>query len=161
MGAEDVRQEDSHRGNRDEGNDQQGPIPRGRLARRHIVGARRPRPRQDRRRSSRGGGASGLRRAHLPGHSLRAAAARRLALEAAAAVEEVGRSAAGREVRPALHAGTNLRRHELPLRPHERRLPLPKRLDACEVWQGKAAGAGLFLRRRLRRGLSRRAALRW
>ena len=54
----------------------------------------------------------------------------------------------------------DLRRHELSLERDERGLPLPERLDARQIRQGEAAGAGLLLRRRIHGGRRLGAALR-
>ena len=57
---------------------------------------------------------------HLQGHSLRRAAGRRPPLEGAAAGGRVGGRPRRHRVRPAVHAGTDLRRHHLPaVRPSE------------------------------------------
>ena len=64
-------------------------------------------------------------------------------------VQELAGRPAGRQVRPALHAARDVRRHGVPQQRDGRGLSLPERLDARPVGGGAAAGARVLLRRRL------------
>ena len=67
-------------------------------------------------------------------------------------VRPIGRACARPTTSDPAHAAAALRRHGLPLQRHERGLPVPERLDARRSRaKAQAAGAGVFLRRRLRR----------
>ena len=89
-------------------------------------------------------------RSQVSWNSLRGAACRRPAMEAAHACGEMGGGPEGHRVRSALPARPSLRRYEFSRQRRQRRLPHAECLDPCENGRQENAGDGLDLWRRLR-----------
>src|ERR1017187_2510415 len=94
-------------------------------------------------------------------NSVRRLAGGRSALEAPLSHGEMDRGTQGHGVRYALYAGKSVWRHELSRCRRQRGLPVSERMGSGENLSGEAAGDGLDLWRRLRRGVGFRGAAGW